>query len=258
MFILISPAKTLDFESPIPNISNTPIRFPEAATALVDQLKKLSPQDLSALMSISPQLAQLNHHRFQTWQHPFNSQQTRAAIYAFKGEVFTSIDATSLKEDDIRYSQNRLRMLSGLYGLLRPLDAILPYRLEMGTKFQNKGGKNLYEFWGDAISQLLKKDMDDAQQNVLVNLASNEYFKAVTKKKLGKHIITPVFKDLKNGHYKVVSFYAKRARGLMTRFILQNQLQDPNDLTAFTEEGYYFHPELSQKDQPVFVRDHAE
>lgn len=258
MFIIISPAKTLDFESPIPTTSTTHIRFPDASATLVDQLKKLTPSDLSDLMSISPQLSQLNHHRYQTWQFPFDSKQTRAALFAFKGDVFTGIDATSLKEKDIDYSQTRLRMLSGLYGLLRPLDAILPYRLEMGTKFKNDGGKNLYEFWGDTITQLLKQDMDESNQNVLVNLASNEYFKSIKKKALDKHIVTPVFKDLKNGHYKVISFYAKKARGLMTRFIIQNQLKNPDDLTAFSEAGYYFHPDLSKKDQPVFVRDHTE
>ena len=258
MFIIISPAKTLDFELPVPNISTTSIRFPEAATTLVDQLRKLTTQDLSELMSISPQLSQLNHHRFQTWHYPFDTKQTRSALFAFKGDVYTGIDAASMKEKDIHYSQDRLRILSGLYGLLRPLDAILPYRLEMGTKFQNKRVKNLYEFWGTDLTHLLKQDMDEANQEVLVNLASNEYFKSIKKKVLGKHIVTPVFKDLKNGQYKVISFYAKKARGLMTRFIIQNQLKNPDDLTAFSEDGYYFHPELSKKDQPVFVRDHIE
>jgi len=258
MFIIISPAKTLDFESPIPTTSATHIRFPDASATLVEQLKKLTPSDLSTLMSISPQLSHLNHHRFQIWQFPFNNEQSRSALFAFKGDVYTGIDATSLKEKDLDYSQERLRMLSGLYGLLRPLDAILPYRLEMGTKFKNDGGKNLYEFWGDGITQLLKQDMEESNQTVLVNLASNEYFKSIKKKALNKRIVTPVFKDLKNGQYKVISFYAKKARGLMTRFIIQNQLENPDDLTGFSEAGYYFHPDLSKKDQPVFVRDHAE
>lgn len=257
MFVIISPAKTLDFESAIPEIRSSSIRYAKESQLLVDQLKQLSPETLSELMKISSQLAQLNHHRFQTWHYPFDEQQTRAALFAFKGDVYSGINAATLSPDEIHYSQDHLRILSGLYGLLRPLDAILPYRLEMGTKLKNTRGNNLYDFWDNAITDLLRTDMDDAGEEILVNLASNEYFKSINKKLLNKRIITPTFKDLKNGQYKVISFYAKKARGAMTRFIIQNQIQDPDELTAFAENGYYFHNDLSKKDHPVFVRDHV-
>nr|WP_321408930.1 peroxide stress protein YaaA [uncultured Carboxylicivirga sp.] len=256
MIIIISPAKTLDFETKVPATLNTDIRFPKEATALVKQLKKLKPAALSELMSISSPLATLNHHRFQLWQHPFHEAETRAALFAFKGEVYTGIDAYSLNTNEVDYANSHLRILSGLYGLLRPLDNIMPYRLEMGTKLEISSKKNLYEFWGDKITKLLLKDMNESKEEVLINLASNEYFKSIDRKKLKKQIVTPVFKDQKNGEYKVISFFAKKARGLMTRFIIQNQIENPDDLRAFDVDGYYYHQDLSKPDMPTFVRDH--
>lgn len=255
MHIIISPAKSLDFETQAPQTSNTAIRFPEESKAIVSEIVGYSPPMLMDLMKISSQLAQLNHHRFRLWQYPFDEKQVKAALFAFKGDVYTGLDAYSLTPDEVQYAHDKLRILSGLYGLLRPLDTIMPYRLEMGTKLQVNGRAHLYNFWGDKISRLLREDMDEQGSDVLVNLASNEYFKVIDKKVLGKHIVTPVFKDWKNGQYKIISFFAKKARGLMTRFIVQNQITNPDDLVAFNENGYYFKPDLSKKDQPVFVRD---
>jgi len=256
MHIIISPAKSLDYETQAPQVNHSEIRFPSEASNVVKALKRLKPEELSSLMKISSALAQLNHHRFQVWSHPFEQNQVKAALFAFKGEVYTGIDAYSLSAKEIEFANSKLRMLSGLYGLLRPLDAIMPYRLEMGTKLSIGSHKNLYNFWGDAITKLLLEDMDKANSDTLVNLASNEYFKAVNKKIFAKRIVTPVFKDWKNEEYKVISFYAKKARGLMTRFIIQNEISNADDLIAFTEGGYYYSASLSSADQPVFVRDH--
>ncbi len=255
MHIIISPAKSLDFETKAPATQNTDIRFPEQSKAIVNTLLNYSPQKLMDLMKISSQLAQLNHHRFQLWQHPFDEEQVKAALFAFKGDVYTGLDAYSLAPDEVQFANDKLRILSGLYGLLRPLDNIMAYRLEMGTKLRVNGSSHLYDYWGDRITKLLSEDMDVQGSDVLVNLASNEYFKAIDKKILNKRIVTPVFKDWKNGQYKIISFYAKKARGLMTRFIIQNQISNPDDLVAFNEDGYYFKPDLSKKDQLVFVRE---
>lgn len=256
MHIIISPAKSLDFETPVPKTHNSNIRFPDQAKELVKELKKYQTDDLIKLMKVSTSLAQLNHHRYQVWEHPFDDNLVRAALFAFKGEVYTGIDAYSLTSKELEVANNKLRMLSGLYGLLRPFDYILPYRLEMGSKLAVGKHKNLYSFWGDELTALLEKDMDEAGSSVLVNLASNEYFKSINKKKFTKRIVTPVFKDWKNGQYKVLSFYAKKARGLMTRFIIKNNIDNPDDLIAFNDEGYYFKADLSSKDEIVFVRDH--
>lgn len=255
MIIILSPAKTLDFESPITKTNNSNIRFHKEASSLVKTLKKIKPEDLSELMSISSPLASLNYHRFQLWHHPFAEEKSRAALFAFKGDVYKGLNALTFNDSEIEYTNLHLRILSGLYGLLRPLDNILPYRLDMGTKLQVNSKKNLYEFWGDKITKALLDDMKSKNEETLVNLASNEYFKTINTDKFDKRIITPVFKDLKNGKYKTISFFAKKARGLMTRFIIQNQIENPNDLTAFDIDGYYYHQELSTADSPVFVRE---
>jgi uncharacterized protein len=254
MLTIISPAKTLDYESNNPDLSTTEIRFPKEASQLVSKLKKLSADKLSELMSISRQLAKLNVERFQKWDWPYPTGESRAALFAFKGDVYTGLDASSLPLSDIEYSQESVRILSGLYGLLRPLDEILPYRLEMGTKMSTSKGKNLYDFWGDKITLLLKKELSNEGSGVLVNLASQEYFKVLNKKKLGVRIVTPVFKDYTNGSYKLISFFAKKARGKMTRFIVENRITNPDDLKAFDTDGYHFNNELSKEDQFVFTR----
>ncbi|WP_430815400.1 peroxide stress protein YaaA [Carboxylicivirga sp. RSCT41] len=256
MHIIISPAKSLDYETQAPQLTLSDIRFPKQAKTIAKELKKKKPEELMSLMKISSQLAQLNYHRFQLWQYPFKEDEVKAALFAFKGDVYNGIDAYSLNAEEIAFANEKLRMLSGFYGLLRPLDGIMPYRLEMGTKLRVGNNKHLYQLWGDEITKLLEKDMKEQGSDVLVNLASNEYFKVINKKVFKQRVITPVFKDWKNGEYKVVSFFAKKARGLMTRFIIQNQITLAEDLIAFNESGYYYKADLSKKDELVFVRDH--
>lgn len=200
-------------------------------------------------------IAQLNVARFRDWQPEFNFSNARQAIFAFKGDVYTGLDAYDLSAQDLEFAQTHLRMLSGLYGLLRPLDLMMPYRLEMGTKLANARGHNLYEFWGDQITQLVNADLAQANSELLVNLASDEYYKSVKESKVKAEIIKPVFLDQKNGKYKVISFYAKKARGLMARYIIQNQLNDAEDLKSFNTDGYYFDAASSMKGELVFKRD---
>ncbi|WP_309045580.1 peroxide stress protein YaaA [Marinobacter sediminicola] len=254
MLMVISPAKTLDYESPPATETYTQPDFLDDACELIDQLKELEPHQVSNLMSVSDKLGQLNAERFQNWQVPFSPKNARQAILAFKGDVYTGLDAQSFSEQDFSFAQKHLRMLSGLYGILKPLDLMQPYRLEMGTKFENKRGKDLYAFWGDSLTQemnrLLKSD-----DEVLVNLASNEYFKSLKKKNLDGRLITPQFKDWKSGQYKMISFYAKKARGLMCRYAILNRITDANDLKGFDLDGYYFSEDQSDKNNWVFLRD---
>ena len=256
MLMVISPAKTLDYESPLATESHTQPEFLDHACELIDQLKELEPHKVSNLMSISEKLGQLNAERFQNWHTPFNLDNARQAALAFKGDVYTGLAAESFSEDDFAFAQNHLRMLSGLYGLLRPLDLMQPYRLEMGTKFENSRGKDLYAFWGSILTDELNRLLA-ADDGVLVNLASNEYFKSVKKKELNARLITPQFKDWKNGQYKMISFYAKKARGLMCRFAIENRITQADDLKGFNLDGYYFSEEQSEGNNWVFLRDQA-
>jgi len=255
MLILISPAKSLDFETKNTNKNFSESSFLKESQSLIKQLRKLSTDEIADFMSISPKLAQLNFERFVNWHLPFNLENAKQAILAFKGDVYTGLDAGSLSETELHRAQNDLRILSGLYGVLRPLDLIQAYRLEMGKKLQTTKGKNLYEFWGDKITHEINKTLKEKEDKHLINLASNEYFKSVNKKKIKAEIITPVFKDLKNGQYKVISFFAKKARGLMTRFIIQNKITNPEHLKAFNCDGYVFNPHLSKDTELVFTRD---
>ncbi len=255
MLILISPAKSLDFETKSTSNNHSEAVFLKDSETLIKQLRKLSTDEISNFMGISPKLAQLNFERFINWQLPFSTDNAKQALLAFKGDVYTGLDAYSLNEEELQTAQNDLRILSGLYGVLKPLDLIQAYRLEMGKKLQTKKGNNLYEFWGDKITKEINKTLMAKNDKYLINLASNEYFKAVDKKKVKAEIITPVFKDFKNGQYKVISFFAKKARGLMTRFIIQNKITDPEHLKAFNSEGYIFNPQLSKKTELVFTRD---
>jgi cytoplasmic iron level regulating protein YaaA (DUF328/UPF0246 family) len=254
MLMVISPAKTLDYESPLATEEYTQPDFLEPARELIDQLKKLEPHQVSNLMSISDKLGQLNTERFSEWSTPFTPANARQAILAFKGDVYTGLGAESFTTSEFQFAQKHLRMLSGLYGVLKPLDLMQPYRLEMGTKFENQRGKDLYAFWGDTITKevgrLLNEDDGD-----LVNLASNEYFKAVHKKDLKGCLITPNFKDQKNGQYKIISFYAKKARGLMCRYAIQNGITKAEDLKKFDLDGYYFSPEQSDTNNWIFLRE---
>ena len=255
MLALISPAKTLDFEQPFPSFLITQPALLAQSEQLLPYCRALSPQDLSQLMSISDKLAGLNAARFASWQATHNKENSLPAIFAFKGDVYTGFDAQSLTDESIYFAQSHLGILSGLYGLLKPLDLIQPYRLEMGTKLKNSRGENLYEFWGDKISQRIQQALDEQGDNILVNLASDEYFKAVNTAILKAKIIKPIFLDYKNGKYKVISFYAKKARGLMCRYIMQNQLTQIAQLKDFNLAGYYFVENESTETEFVFKRD---
>lgn len=255
MLMVISPAKTLDYESPLATRTYTRPDFLDDACILVDQLKELEPHQISNLMGISDKLAQLNAERFRSWHIPFTPDNARQAILAFKGDVYTGLDAATFQEEDFAFAQRHLRILSGLYGILRPLDLMQPYRLEMGTRLENARGRDLYAFWGnrlsDEINRLLAQD-----DGVLVNLASNEYFRSVRTSRLEGRLITPRFLDWKNGQYKMISFYAKKARGLMCRYAILNRITQAEDLKGFNLEGYYFSEEQSDRDNWVFLRDH--
>ena len=255
MLTVLSPAKTLDYETaPITQSATLP-RFMDQSALLVEDARGLNPDDIRTLMGVSEQIAHLNHERFMNWQSESTSDNAKQAVLAFKGDVYTGLQAETLSEDDLDFAQTRLRILSGLYGLLRPLDLMQPYRLEMGLKFTNQRGRNLYEFWGEQLTDTLNADLVSAKTEVLINLASNEYFKAVKPKLLNADIITPQFKDLKNGQYKMISFFAKKARGLMARYIIDNRITEPEALKSFSEAGYYYSDEQSQGDQWVFLRD---
>ncbi|WP_105102529.1 peroxide stress protein YaaA [Microbulbifer pacificus] len=255
MLIVISPAKTLDYESEIPTLETTQPDFLKDSAVLIKELKALSPQDISALMKISDKLGVLNYDRFHCWKRPFTVDNARPALLAFKGDVYTGLEAETLKKRDFDFAQKHLRMLSGLYGLLRPLDLMQPYRLEMATKFANSRGKNLYEFWDGKITAALNEQLKALKSRELINLASNEYFKSVRPKHLDADVITPHFKDGKNGQYKMISFFAKKARGMMSRWAIDNRVRKAERLKDFNVAGYYFSAEHSSGNDWVFLRD---
>ncbi|EKL5294838.1 peroxide stress protein YaaA [Vibrio parahaemolyticus] len=255
MLIVVSPAKTLDYESPLATEKFTQPELIEYSKELIDVCRKLTPADVASLMKVSDKIADLNVGRFQEWSETFTTENSRQAIFAFKGDVYTGLEAETLSDADFEYAQKHLRMLSGLYGLLKPLDLMQPYRLEMGTKLANEKGSNLYQFWGNVITDKLNEAIAEQGDNVLINLASNEYFKAVKAKNLDAQVITPIFKDCKNGQYKVISFYAKKARGMMARYIIENRIESVADLTKFDTAGYYFVEEESTPTDLVFKRE---
>jgi len=250
MISIISPAKSLDFESISPYEEVTKPHFQKDADYLAGKLSKLRPTELSTLMGISPKLAQLNAERFASWKNAPSKQ----ALFAYNGDVYDGLNATTLTPDETAFAQKHLRILSGLYGLLNPLDVIKPYRIEMGTHFSTPKAENLYKYWGDRITDQLKKDLKYTGSNILINLASQEYFAAVNSKKLKARIITPVFKDKNNGSYAIISFFAKKARGMMCRFIISNSITDHEMLVGFDEGGYHFNHGLSSGDKWVFTR----
>lgn len=254
MLIIISPAKTLDYKSQINIVGESEAPFLKESQALIKKLQKLKPVKISELMKVSSDIAYLNHDRFAQWQYPFLEGTARQAILAFKGEVYNGLDAYSLNQEEIDYAQNHLRMLSGLYGVLRPLDMMMPYRLEMGTKLAIRKSKNLYEFWGEKIRKKVQESIDEQNEKVLVNLASNEYYKAVKAKKLKAKIITPIFKQAKGDDYKVIAIFAKKARGLMSRFIIKNRIENPEELKHFNLDGYLYNEELSNETDYIFTR----
>ena len=255
MLIIISPAKKLDFESLPQTDEFTVPDCLEDAAELIETLKPYSPEDLQKLMHLSKNLAQLNYDRYHDWHLPFNPQNAKQALLTFKGDVYAGMNVESFSEQDLMFTQDHLRILSGLYGLLRPLDLMQPYRLEMGTRLENKRGKNLYEFWAGRITELLNKQLADSVSDTLINLASNEYYKSVNPKQINGTIITPVFKEKKDDSWKVIGIYAKKARGMMSAFILKNRLQKAEDIKAFNEAGYQYNETLSDKNNWVFSRD---
>jgi hypothetical protein len=252
MKVIISPAKSLDFESKVPTSLHTQPRFLEHSEKLHKQLKTLSKKKLSDLMKISDDLAALNYNRNQTWKTPFKTENSKQAIYAFTGEVFRGIDVNSLDEKKLPILQERLRILSGLYGLLKPLDLIQPYRLEMGTRLKVGKTENLYKFWDNSVAEALNNELADGE--LLINLASSEYFKVLPKKVLKVPMITPVFKDFKNGEYKTIMTFAKKARGLMVRFIIENNVKTIEELKGFNIDKYRFSEEMSSGNDLVFTR----
>jgi cytoplasmic iron level regulating protein YaaA (DUF328/UPF0246 family) len=254
MLIVLSPAKTLDYETPPTTAAHTVPDFIPHSAQLVDILKRHSPAQIGELMSISDALATLNANRFAEWSTSFSFDNAKQAILAFNGDVYEGLDAPTLKPKQLDYAQAHIRILSGLYGVLRPLDLMQPYRLEMGTRLANPRGKDLYAFWGTIVTEALNHAIEGQRAGALVNLASDEYFRSVKPKQLKVPVITPVFEDWKGGKYKVISFFAKRARGLMARFAAVNGIRQPEKLKAFDSEGYAFDAAQSSDTTWVFRR----
>lgn len=254
MLVVISPAKKLDFESENFASSSDVPRMLDQAEMLAKKAKRLRAADLKAMMGISDALAELNVARFKAFETPFTPANARPAIDAFKGDVYIGMDAPTMSGEDRKYANERIRILSGLYGLLRPLDLMQAYRLEMGTKFVTRRGKDLYAFWGNRISKALNEDFEGDEDPVLVNLASGEYFKAVQQKALKARVITPVFKEVKDGNARVISFLAKKARGMMARYIVDGRINDVAELKAFDREGYQYDSAASTATEWVFSR----
>ena len=255
MFFVLSPAKNLNEKDPSPVSSFTLPDLLSEAEILMQELRQLAPQQIAELMHVSDKIALLNAERNAAWHTPFTPENAKQAVFMFNGDVYEGIAADTLKPEQIDYLQQHVRLLSGLYGVLRPLDLMQPYRLEMGTAFANSRGKNLYEFWGDKITDLLNQTLKQADSDVLINLASQEYFKSVNTKKLNARLITPIFKDEKNGKYKIISFYAKRARGLMVRYAAEHGITEPEMLKNFDYEGYSFNEAASNEAEWVFMRE---
>jgi cytoplasmic iron level regulating protein YaaA (DUF328/UPF0246 family) len=257
MLIVISPAKTLDFETPSHLKKFTQPIFLDQSQQLIDTLRAFDPTQISALMHVSDKLGELNWQRFQEWTPSFTPDNAKQALLAFRGDVYTGLDADSFTKADCDYAQKHLRILSGLYGLLKPLDLMQPYRLEMGTTLANWRGRNLYEFWGDRITEALNAELKKMKKPLLINLASEEYFKAVRPKALAGDVLTPQFKERKGDDYKIVSFFAKKARGLMSAYIIRNRINSIAGLRNFSEDGYCFNAALSHDRNWVFTRDAA-
>lgn len=254
MLIFLSPAKSLDYKTP-PHVSTfSQPAFLDRSQTLIEQLRALSPADIANLMDLSDPLALLNFNRYAEWSQPFTPDNAKQAVLAFDGDVYDGLSAKTLSAADLDFAQQQVRILSGLYGILKPLDLMQPYRLEMGTKFANRGGKDLYAFWGETLLDAINAELDAMPRPVVVNLASEEYFKAAVGRKLKGTLIQPVFEDWKGGKYKIISFFAKKARGLMTRYAVVNRLTAPEGLKDFDSEGYAFAPEASDDKTWVFRR----
>ena len=255
MITLIAPAKRLDYDSDLSVEDFSIAEHLKESKKLIKELQKKSPEDLSSLMGLSENLSVLNFERNMNWQVPKKpSNEVRQAIFAFKGDVYVGLDSETLSKSDIKYAQKNLAILSGLYGLLKPLDLMYPYRLEMGTKMKNENGKNLYEFWGNKITTSINALAKENNSKGIINLASVEYFTSVKTENLDLPVYSPVFKDFKNGKYKIISFFAKKARGSMARFVIQNKIKNPSDLNKFNLDGYKYSAKDSSEYSPVFLR----
>jgi uncharacterized protein len=254
MLIVLSPAKSLDYKTPAQVKASTLPEFVSESAKLIADLKKLSPQEVADLMGLSDQLAALNVGRYRDWSKKFTDANSKPAIYAFNGDVYDGFDVKTLNSKAMDFAQDHIRILSGLYGALRPLDLMQPYRLEMGTSFKNARGKDLYAFWGERVTDSLRKLLEQQKKPVLLNLASEEYFKVLQAKNLDCPVISPVFQDGKDGKYKIISFYAKRARGLMARYVVENRITDPVDLKSFNLDGYKYVASESKPEKPLFRR----
>lgn len=254
MLIILSPSKTLDFKKPAVTKEYSQPQLLAHSKELIEELRKLSPVGIAGLMDVSRKIANENFERFASWQAPFSTANAKQAVLAFRGYVFTGLQADTFYKKDFEFAQKHLRILSGLYGVLRPLDLMQAYRLEMGLKFKNNRGKDLYEFWGEIIHDSLNNDLQQTKSKTLVNLASQEYFKTVLPKKIIGQIITPVFKEDKPGGPKTIAIFAKKARGMMSRFIIQNRIEDPQQIKNFTMEGYHYNDNLSNEIEWVFMR----
>ncbi len=254
MLTLLSPAKTLDFSEARNSLATTVPRFEKDISILMKRCKKLGGRSLRSLMDLSPPLAELNRQRFQDMSLPFTADNAKPCLLAFQGAVYKSLDAATLSTGELDYAQDHLRILSGLYGLLRPLDLIQPYRLEMGSRLSNPRGKNLYQFWGNRLVDSLNAEHGERPVSAVLNLASKEYFKAVPRKRLAPPLVEAVFQEIRDGQPKTIGFLAKKARGLMARFVIKNRIESPEGLKDFAAEGYGFRPSLSTPDRLVFVR----
>lgn len=254
MLIVLSPAKSLDYKTPVKVKAPTLPEFVSESAKLIADLKKLAPQDVAKLMGLSDQLTTLNVGRYRDWSKKFTEENSKPAIYAFDGDVYDGFDVKSLDAKSVQFAQDHIRILSGLYGALKPLDLMQPYRLEMGTALKNARGRDLYAFWGGRVTDAIKKVLEKQKKPVLLNLASEEYFKVLQPKELDCPVIAPVFQDAKDGKYKIISFYAKRARGLMARYVVENRITDPADLKGFNLDGYKYYAAESKVDKPVFRR----
>ena len=254
MLFLLSPAKKLDYDTPLQHTEHTQPLFVDQAASLIKTLKTKSAEDIAALMSLSPALASLNAERYAQWKPRFSDADSRQAVLAFDGDVYGGLDAPSLSLAQLKWAQEHLAILSGLYGVLRPLDLMRPYRLEMGTRLETSRGKNLYEFWGEDIAAYLNERLAGSRSPIVVNLASDEYFKAVSAKTLQARVVKCVFQDWKNGTWKVINFYAKRARGLMARYAIHHRIGSPEKLQGFDSEGYAYDGSASTPDKLVFRR----
>jgi cytoplasmic iron level regulating protein YaaA (DUF328/UPF0246 family) len=253
MILLISPAKSLDFTATEIQDYSMP-RMLADSQALINNLQQKSPKDIQQLMKVSENIANLNAERFQNFSTPFSLDNAKQAALAFQGDVYKGMEAETFSEEDMAFAQNHLRILSGLYGLLKPLDLIQPYRLEMGTRLQNEKGKNLYEFWDTKITETLNEDLEKQGDNIVINLASKEYFKSIKKNALNADLYDIEFKEEKNGQFKIVAFFAKKARGMMANYVIKNKISKPEELKGFDYDGYYFNEDLSSEKNFIFTR----